>query len=60
MNFLLSQTQIHLTDVYSHNSIAIKEKERKQTSLLMREYVMFEMILFEEERNQFIGYVCKC
>jgi len=47
IDFLLSQTQIHFTDVYSHNSIATKEKERKQ----------IWDVLFEEERNQFIGNI---
>jgi len=55
IDFLQSQIQIHLTNVYeqnSHNSIATKEKERKQTSLLMRKYIMFEMmILHRKETN---------
>jgi len=55
IDFLQSQIQIHLTNVYeqnSRNSIATKEKERKQTSLLMRKYIMFEMmILHRKETN---------
>jgi len=54
IDFLLSQIQINLTDIYaqnSHNSIATKEKERKQNSLLMRECVMFERSFYGGENQ---------